>query len=75
MSEYDPLEEVGAITAGLGLILMVVFGAIVLGLIVILMGVIIWKEGERKRELGERIGKLEVEVEGLKKRLDGGKNG
>ena len=67
MSEYDALEEVGAIVSGLGLLLLVVTGAVGLGLLIILPGILLWKMGETRRTLMERVEEIGEELETLRR--------
>ncbi|MCD6372110.1 MAG: hypothetical protein J7L37_00945 [Thermococcus sp.] len=69
MADYDSLEAAGAITAGLGLLAMVVFGAIGPGLLIVLLGTLMWKEGETRRNLADtkrELESLKAELESLK---------
>ena len=70
MSEYDALEEVGAIVSGLGLLLLVVTGSVGLGLLIILPGILLWKMGETRRTLTDRIEEIGEELETLRRKLE-----
>ena len=71
MGEYDSLEEVGAIASALGLVLLVITGAIALGLLIILSGFLLWKMGETRRTLTDRIEEMEAEMETLRRKVEG----
>ena len=70
MSEYDALEEVGAIVSGLGLLLLVVTGSVGLGLLIIVVGFLLWKIGETRRTLTDRIEEIGEELETLRRKLE-----
>ncbi len=71
MSEYDSLEEVGAIVSGLGLLLLVATGAVGLGLLIIVVGFLLWKMGETRRTLTDRIEEIGEELETLRRKVEG----
>ena len=71
MSEYDSLEEVGAIVSGLGLLLLVATGAVGLGLLIIVVGFLLWKMGETRRTLKDRIEEIGEELETLRRKVEG----
>ncbi len=71
MSEYDSLEEVGAIVSGLGLLLLVATGSVGLGLLIIVVGFLLWKMGETRRTLKDRIEEIGEELETLRRKVEG----
>jgi len=67
--EYSSLEAVGAIVSGLGLVLMVVRGLLLVGLFIVLIGVLLWKEGESQRVQKAKLEEIERELEELREEL------
>ncbi|NJE29570.1 hypothetical protein E3E38_00685 [Thermococcus sp. 18S1] len=67
---YDPLETLGAVLSALGLagILITEGRALGLGLLIIAFGTVVWKMGEMRRELNEKLESLRAELESLKGR-------
>ncbi|CAD5244696.1 hypothetical protein [Thermococcus camini] len=65
---YDPLETLGAVLSALGLagILITRGRALRLGFIVIAFGTVVWKMGEMRRELNEKLESLRTELKSLK---------
>jgi len=67
-TSYDPLETLGAVLSAFGImvILLTEGRAMGSGLLLIALGAVVWKMGETRRGLNEKIEALKAELESLK---------
>ncbi|ASJ12930.1 hypothetical protein [Thermococcus thioreducens] len=66
--EYDILEAIGAILTGVALVILLTAGGagLILGPVLLVMGLVVWKMGEMRREFNEKLDFLRREIESLK---------